>query len=71
MGRLLSLTAPAGFHGTWRRLKICPSEHCQWAFYDHSKNRSGTWCQMAECGNRAKARAYRNRRTEPSDAAAQ
>ena len=46
---------------TWPRLKICASDECRWAFYDSSKNRSGTWCQMAECGNRIKNRAYRER----------
>ena len=46
--------------GTWRRLKACREDTCQWAFYDRSKNRSGTWCSMAVCGNRAKARAYRS-----------
>jgi predicted RNA-binding Zn ribbon-like protein len=30
--------------------------------YDVSKNRSGTWCTMAMCGNRLKAQAYRQRR---------
>ena len=48
--------------GTWSRLKVCPADDCQWAFYDHSKNRSGTWCSMQVCGNRAKVRAYRERR---------
>jgi predicted RNA-binding Zn ribbon-like protein len=48
--------------GTWPRLKACPAEDCHWAFYDHSKNRSGTWCTMQVCGNRAKVRAYRRRR---------
>ncbi len=47
--------------GSWRRLKVCPAEDCHWAFYDHSRNRSGTWCEMGICGNRAKARAYRER----------
>lgn len=46
---------------TWARLKACPADDCRWAFYDHSRNRSGTWCRMEECGNRAKARAYRER----------
>jgi predicted RNA-binding Zn ribbon-like protein len=46
---------------TWARLKVCPADDCRWAFYDHSRNRSGTWCRMQECGNRAKARAYRER----------
>jgi predicted RNA-binding Zn ribbon-like protein len=38
------------------RLKICPN--CQWLFIDRSKNRSRTWCDMAVCGNRAKARLH-------------
>jgi predicted RNA-binding Zn ribbon-like protein len=44
-------------------MKACAlHDSCEWAFYDWSKNRSGTWCDMAVCGNRAKARAYRERR---------
>lgn len=38
------------------RLKICPN--CEWLFIDRSKNRSRTWCDMAVCGNRAKARLH-------------
>ena len=38
------------------RLKICPN--CAWLFIDRSKNRSRTWCDMAVCGNRAKARLH-------------
>ena len=37
---------------------------CRWAFYDGSKNRSGRWCDMASCGNRMKARAFRERARE-------
>jgi predicted RNA-binding Zn ribbon-like protein len=61
LGRLLAIAYRAVAEGTWERLKACPAEDCEWAFYDWSKNRSGTWCDMAECGNRAKARAYRER----------
>ncbi|MDQ3985971.1 MAG: CGNR zinc finger domain-containing protein [Actinomycetota bacterium] len=50
--------------GTWARLKACRNDECLWLFYDHSKNRSGTWCTMAVCGNVMKARAYRRRRKE-------
>jgi predicted RNA-binding Zn ribbon-like protein len=47
------------------RLKICPN--CEWLFLDRSKNRSRTWCDMAVCGNRVKARLhYRKRRMEAS-----
>ena len=46
------------------RLKICPN--CHWLFLDRSRNRSRAWCDMAVCGNRAKAsRHYRRTREEP------
>jgi predicted RNA-binding Zn ribbon-like protein len=48
--------------GTWPRLKACRADTCQWAFYDTSKNRSGTWCSMKVCGNRHKVRSYRERK---------
>ncbi len=61
LGRLLAIVHHSIEQGTWKRLKACRLESCEWAFYDHTKNRSGAWCNMAECGNRAKARAYRER----------
>ncbi len=61
VGTILVITATAVMNGAWLRMKVCPAEGCRWMFYDHSKNRSGTWCQMAECGNRAKVRAFRSR----------
>ncbi|MFD1329481.1 CGNR zinc finger domain-containing protein [Mycoplana ramosa] len=46
------------------RLKICPN--CGWLFLDKSRNRSRNWCDMAICGNRAKAsRHYYRHRKEP------
>jgi predicted RNA-binding Zn ribbon-like protein len=66
LGRLLAIVFHAMADGSWERLKACPAEDCEWAFYDSSKNRSRTWCDMAECGNRAKARAYRERRQRGS-----
>jgi len=62
VARLLAIAERAQTAGTWERLKGCPDEGCGWAFYDWSKNRSATWCSMETCGNRAKARAYRQRR---------
>jgi predicted RNA-binding Zn ribbon-like protein len=62
LGRLLGIIHTAVADGTWERLKACGQDTCQWAFYDRSKNRSGSWCSMDSCGNRAKARAYRQRR---------
>jgi predicted RNA-binding Zn ribbon-like protein len=62
LGRLIAIVYRSISEGTWERLKACPDDKCEWAFYDWSKNRSATWCDMAVCGNRAKARAYRQRR---------
>src|ERR687885_302363 len=63
IGRLLAIVSRAMADGTWPRLKACAlHETCEWAFFDWSKNRSGTWCDMAVCGNCTKARAYRQRR---------
>lgn len=45
----------------WERVKICPAQDCRWAFYDRSRNHSRTWCSMQICGNRQKARAWRER----------
>jgi predicted RNA-binding Zn ribbon-like protein len=61
--RLLVAAADAGADGSWRRLKICAADECAWAFYDTSKNQSRTWCSMSVCGNRAKTRSYRARRS--------
>ncbi len=60
--RLLVAAVGAASEGTWRRLKVCRNEGCRWAFYDGSKNRSGSWCTMDVCGSRAKMRAYRRRK---------
>jgi len=54
--------------GTWQRVKICPADDCLWAFYDESRNRSRTWCSMSVCGNRVKARTFRQRTSASDDA---
>ncbi len=50
----------AANEGIWWRLKICSYDECEWAYYDHSKNRSRSWCEYG-CGNKVKTRAYRAR----------
>jgi predicted RNA-binding Zn ribbon-like protein len=45
---------------SWRRLKICSSDECAWAFFDATKNRSRTYCEWG-CGNKIKSRNYRAR----------
>jgi len=61
LGRLLAVVFEAMIDGSWMRLKACAERTCRWAFFDHSRNRSGTWCSMAVCGNREKAKQYRAR----------
>jgi predicted RNA-binding Zn ribbon-like protein len=60
--RVLGILAAAAIDGTWQRLKACPNDRCRWLFYDHSRNRSRTWCSMGVCGARSKMRTYRARR---------
>lgn len=43
------------------RLSECASDTCGWYFLDLSKNHSRRWCDMRDCGNRAKVRRYRGR----------
>jgi predicted RNA-binding Zn ribbon-like protein len=43
------------------RVRVCGGERCHWLFLDETKNRSRRWCDMAVCGNRAKARRHYDR----------
>ena len=65
--RLLSLLLvirDAQLDGTWTHMKACANDDCLWAFYDHSRNHGGTWCDMATCGNKLKNRDFRARRRQ-------
>lgn len=59
--QLMAIAFQSQIEGTWQRLKLCENPDCRWAFYDKSRNRSGSWCRMGLCGNRLKNRAYRER----------
>jgi predicted RNA-binding Zn ribbon-like protein len=59
--QLLAIAFQSQIEGTWERLKLCENPECRWAFYDSSRNKSGSWCRMGLCGNRLKNRAYRER----------
>jgi predicted RNA-binding Zn ribbon-like protein len=61
MGRMVAALFTAIADEEWSRLKLCSSETCRWAFYDRSRNHSSRWCTMATCGNRQKARRFRQR----------
>ena len=39
----------------------CAHRRCILLYYDTTKNRSRRWCDMATCGNRAKASAHHHR----------
>jgi len=43
------------------RIKTCASDTCEWIFYDSSRTSRRRWCDMATCGNRAKAARHRAR----------
>jgi predicted RNA-binding Zn ribbon-like protein len=46
------------------RLRLCDGHDCGWVFIDTSKNGKRRWCDMATCGNTAKARRYAERQAE-------
>jgi len=45
--------------GRPERLRACASDSCRWIFYDDSRTGRRRWCDMASCGNRAKAARHR------------
>jgi len=44
------------------KLRQCGGVECGWLFLDTSRNRSRRWCDMRDCGNRAKVRRFREKR---------
>lgn len=47
--------------GQPERIRQCDAHDCWWFFYDDSRTQRRRWCNMATCGNRAKAARYRAR----------
>jgi predicted RNA-binding Zn ribbon-like protein len=45
-------------------LTMCNGQGCGWLFLDSSKNHSRRWCDMRDCGNRAKIRRHRAKRAK-------
>jgi predicted RNA-binding Zn ribbon-like protein len=43
------------------RLRLCKGHDCAWLFIDSSKAGRRRWCDMAVCGNAAKARRFQAR----------
>jgi predicted RNA-binding Zn ribbon-like protein len=61
IGRIVATVAELAPTDEWKRLKGCRDDDCRVAFYDKSRNRSRAWCSMEVCGNREKARSFRER----------
>lgn len=40
------------------KVRVCDGSHCGWLFLDTSKSGRRRWCDMATCGNVAKARRH-------------
>ncbi len=51
-------------NGRLDRLHLCGGETCDWLFIDTSKNGRRRWCDMATCGNEAKVKKFRKRKTK-------
>ncbi len=49
------------------QVKACQGPACTLLFVDHTRGRARRWCSMAQCGNRAKQAAHRQRRKEAAD----
>jgi len=47
-----------------KNIKACADPACGWLFLDSSRNKRRRWCDMQDCGNRAKAsRFYKKNQT--------
>ena len=53
--------AEALVHGELIRVRRCADPRCPRVFYDSTRNGRRRWCDMATCGNRAKAARFRAR----------
>ena len=46
------------------RIGVCDGGNCGWLFLDESRGKRRRWCDMNDCGSRAKARRYYERHKE-------
>ncbi len=47
--------------GELSRLGQCGGDECGWLFLDTSRNHRRQWCDMQDCGNRAKVKTFRQK----------
>ena len=62
LARLAESIARELSQGEADRLRICANDTCDWVFADTSRTGRRKWCDMATCGNRAKAARHRERK---------
>jgi predicted RNA-binding Zn ribbon-like protein len=68
LARLAESLARELSQGDPDRLRICANDHCRWAFVDTSRTGRRKWCDMATCGNQAKAARFRERQRAKASA---
>jgi predicted RNA-binding Zn ribbon-like protein len=56
---IVESAADALILGELPRVRRCADPRCQRVFFDNTKNGRRRWCDMATCGNRAKAARHR------------
>ncbi|MBF6605400.1 MAG: CGNR zinc finger domain-containing protein [Chloroflexi bacterium] len=61
LGRIAERVARVVTGHDAERLRICANDTCRWVFFDSSPTHRRRWCEMASCGNRAKAARHRAR----------
>jgi predicted RNA-binding Zn ribbon-like protein len=49
------------------RIGICEGGACGWLFVDESRGKRRRWCDMKDCGSRAKARSFYERHKDAGD----
>jgi predicted RNA-binding Zn ribbon-like protein len=59
---IVESAADAMILGELGRVRRCADSRCPRVFFDRTKNGRRRWCNMATCGNRAKAARHRARR---------
>ena len=58
---VIESAADALVTGELSRVRRCADSRCSRVFYDGSRNGKRRWCEMATCGNRAKAARHRRK----------
>jgi predicted RNA-binding Zn ribbon-like protein len=67
LATIARLVADELSEGRPERFRVCENDTCRWAFYDRSRPGTRRWCEMASCGNRAKAARHRARQRRAAE----